>query len=59
MTIYDIAKLANCSASTVSRVINNRGGVGSKKREEIESLLRQHNYVPVKTPAAWLCRPTI
>ena len=46
MTIYDIAKLANCSASTVSRVINNRGGVGSKKREEIESLLRQHNYVP-------------
>lgn len=46
MTIYDIAKLANCSASTVSRVINNRGGVGSKKREEIEFLLRKHNYVP-------------
>ena len=43
MTIYDIAKLANCSASTVSRVINNRGGVGSKKREEIEFLLRKHN----------------
>ena len=46
MTIYDIAKLANCSASTVSRVINNRGGVSKKKREEIAALLHKHNYVP-------------
>lgn len=46
MTIYDIAKLANCSASTVSRVINGRGGVGPRKREEIENLLKQHNYMP-------------
>lgn len=46
MTIYDIAKLANCSASTVSRVINKRGGVGEQKRKEIEALLKEHNYVP-------------
>lgn len=46
MTIYDIAKLANCSASTVSRVINKRDGVGERKRREIEAPLKEHNYIP-------------
>ena len=35
MTIYDIAKMAGVSASTVSRVINGKPGVGEKKRKEI------------------------
>ncbi|HIY00646.1 MAG TPA: LacI family transcriptional regulator [Candidatus Blautia faecipullorum] len=46
MTIYDIAKLAGVSASTVSRVINNKKGVGEKKRREIEELLEKLHYIP-------------
>ena len=39
MTIYDIAKLAGVSASSVSRVINNKPGVGKETREKILALL--------------------
>ena len=46
MTIYDIAKLAGISASSVSRVINGKPGVNKKNREKIEALLREYNYVP-------------
>lgn len=46
MTIYDIAKLAGVSASTVSRVINGKSGVGDQKRKQIEELLKQYNYAP-------------
>ena len=38
MTIYDIAEKANVSASTISRVINNKPGVSEKKRREIQKL---------------------
>lgn len=46
MTIYDIAKLAGVSASTVSRVINGKPGVGAKKRAMITELLHQYGYQP-------------
>ena len=46
MTIYDIAKLAGVSASSVSRVINGKPGVNRAKRQKIEELLRECNYVP-------------
>lgn len=46
MTIYDIAKMAGVSASTVSRVINGKPGVGEKKRKEILTLLESSNYTP-------------
>ncbi len=46
MTIYDIAKLAGVSASTVSRVANGKPGVSRKSREKVEKLLQQYNYVP-------------
>lgn len=48
-TIYDIAKLAGVSASTVSRVINNRSGVKRETRERITKLLKQNHYVPNET----------
>ena len=44
MTIYDIAKLAGVSASSVSRVINDKPGVGQETRERIQALLKQHHY---------------
>lgn len=46
MTIYDIAKKAGVSASTVSRVINGKKGVGEKKRREIQALLDELHYIP-------------
>lgn len=46
MTIYDIAKIAGVSASSVSRVVNGKPGVSSATREKIQALLKEHNYVP-------------
>lgn len=46
MTIYDIAKLAGVSASTVSRVINNKPGIKESTREKVKQLLKEHNYTP-------------
>ena len=46
VTIYDIAKMANVSASTVSRVVNNKQNVSAKTRARILKLLAEHNYVP-------------
>ncbi len=46
MTIYDIAKEAGVSASTVSRVINNRPGIKDETREKIKLLLAKYHYQP-------------
>lgn len=46
MTIYDIAKMAGVSASSVSRVVNGKPGVNRATREKIQALLKEHNYVP-------------
>lgn len=46
MTIYDIAKKANVSIATVSRVINNSGYVGEKNRKKINALIKENNYLP-------------
>ena len=43
MTIYDIAELAGVSASTVSRVINNKPGIREATREKVKALLKEHN----------------
>ena len=46
MTIYDIAKMAGVSASSVSRVINGKPGVKRETREKIEMLLKKYHYAP-------------
>ena len=46
VTIYDIARMANVSASTVSRVVNNKPNVNAKTRARVLKLLAEHNYVP-------------
>lgn len=46
MTIYDIAKRAGVSASTVSRVINNKPGIKLETRQKVQNLLREYNYTP-------------
>lgn len=46
MTIYDIAKIAGVSASTVSRVVNGKPGIKEETRKQIEELLRKYDYRP-------------
>ena len=46
ITIYDIAKKAGVSASTVSRVINNKPNIKPETREKIQKLLKEYDYVP-------------
>lgn len=47
ITIKEIAKMADVSVATVSRVINNNPqGVGKVKRQEILELIEKYNYTP-------------
>ncbi len=47
VTIKDIAKEANVSIATVSRVINNKSeGVGKETREKIRKIIKDLNYYP-------------
>jgi LacI family transcriptional regulator len=49
MTIYDIAKEAGVSASTVSRVINNKPGIHPETKKKVQRLLAKYNYSPSET----------
>ena len=44
--IQKVAKLANVSVATVSRVINNAGNVTPKTKKQVEDAIVQLNYVP-------------
>ena len=46
ITIYDIAKEAGVSASTVSRVLTNNANVRQEKKEKIQSLIEKYNFTP-------------
>ena len=46
MTISEVAKLANVSKSTVSRVINKTGYVNEETRKRVEKVIRETNYSP-------------
>lgn len=46
MNIYDIAKKAGVSPSTVSRVLNNNSIVKAQTREKILEIIKENNYVP-------------
>ena len=49
ITIKDVAKYANVSTGTVSRVINNDPGVRPKTRDKVKEAIQQINYVPNAT----------
>ena len=46
INIYDIAKKANVSISTVSRVMNNTGSVSEKTRKKVEQVIQSMDYSP-------------
>ena len=55
LTIYDIARLADVSPSTVSRALNGKPGVSRKNRDAINQIVRQYNFqTPVSNPDASL-----
>src|SRR5699024_1461477 len=45
-TIRDVAKLAEASVATVSRVINANGYVNSQTKEKVEAAIRALDYRP-------------
>src|SRR5690625_2779728 len=45
-TIYDIAKLANVSPMTVSRVINDSKNVSESTRAKVNRAIQELNYIP-------------
>lgn len=46
VTIYDIAKKAGCSSSTVSKALNNSTTISKKRKEDIIAISRAMGYVP-------------
>lgn len=46
MKIQDIAKLADVSVATVSRVINNSDNVREETRKKINKIIEENNYYP-------------
>lgn len=46
MNIYDIAKLANVSIATVSRVVNGSPKVSEKTKEKVLAVMRENEYTP-------------
>ena len=49
LTIYDIAREAGVSASTVSRVVNGKAGVNAETKSRIQALLDRYHYAPNET----------
>ena len=46
MSIYDIARLAGVSITTVSRVINNQEKVGKERRLRVLEVIDKFKYQP-------------
>jgi len=46
VTVYDIAKEANVSVATVSRVLNNTAPVKKATRDKINELINKHQFQP-------------
>ena len=45
-TIVDVAKLADVSVATVSRIINDQGGVRKETEDRIVQAIKELNYIP-------------
>jgi LacI family transcriptional regulator len=46
LTIVDIAREANVSIKTVSRVLNRETGVGAQTRDRVEAIIKAYNFKP-------------
>lgn len=57
-TIFDVAKLANVSVSTVSRVFNGKDRVSERTREKVQRVMSELNYVPSNIAASMITGKT-
>jgi len=59
VTIYDVAKMADVSPATVSRVLNNHAYVNEEKRQRVLGIIEQLQFKPnpVARNLAWANRP--
>lgn len=46
LTIKDIAQMAGVSSATVSKVINNYGGISEKTKKNVRDIIKQMGYEP-------------
>ena len=46
ITVYDVARACNLSITTVSRVINNKGGVSATTEKKVRAAIEQLGYTP-------------
>jgi LacI family transcriptional regulator len=53
VSIKEISELTGVSIATVSRVINNTGRFSEATRKKVQSVIREHDYVP-NAMAQWL-----
>ena len=55
-TIYDIAKKANVSISTVSRVFNGSPLVCKKTKKKVQKIIEEMNYIPSAIARSLVCQ---
>lgn len=58
VTIYDVARKANVSPMTVSRVINRSGKISEKTRLAVEEAIRELDYIPNKQARSLISKET-
>jgi len=58
VTIYDVAKKANVSPMTVSRVINRSPSISEKTRLKVEAAIRELDYIPNKQARSLISKAT-
>ncbi|MRH41065.1 LacI family DNA-binding transcriptional regulator [Aquibacillus halophilus] len=57
-TIYDVAKRANVSAMTVSRVINNGSSIKESTRLRVEKAIKELDYIPNRSAQSLISKDT-
>ncbi|REJ25191.1 MAG: LacI family transcriptional regulator [Caldibacillus debilis] len=57
-TIYDVAKKAGVSITTVSKVINNTGSISEKTRKKVLKVMEEMDYYPSGIAAALTVKKT-
>ena len=58
VTIYDVAKEANVSIATVSKVINNNGRISEKTRRKVKEIMLELDYRPNMIASALMGKQT-